>query len=161
MKIRGNTVGTNMPRTNWNQTDPKKADYLNGRDDLVKTIEDVSVKTSNLVDGAVTTAKMADSSVTSAKIADANVTKAKLADGATHTTATASLAVASWSSKAQTVSVSGVTASNTVIVVPAPASNTAYNNAQVYCSAQAAGKLTFKCTTTPTAALTVNVLILT
>lgn len=118
------------------------------------------VTTAKLGDGAVTTAKLGSNSVTTAKIADANVTKAKLAAGATHSTATATLAVASWSSQKQTVSVSGVTASNTVIVVAAPASHTAYTNAGVYCSAQAAGKLTFTCTTTPTAALTVNVLIL-
>lgn len=91
---------------------------------------------------------------------DGSVTKEKLAPGATHTATSASLLVAGWSSNTQTVSVNGVTESNTVIVVPAPASHTAYNNAQVYCSAQASGKLTFKCTTTPTAALTVNVLIL-
>ena len=28
MIIKGNTVGTPMPRPNWNQTDPKKADYI-------------------------------------------------------------------------------------------------------------------------------------
>lgn len=77
-----------------------------------------------------------------------------------HTTATASLATASWSSLSQTVSVTGVTASNTVICTPAPASHDAYCKAGVYCSAQASGTLTFKCTTTPTAALTVNVMIL-
>lgn len=32
MKIRGNTVGTTMPRANWNQSDPKKADYVIGKD---------------------------------------------------------------------------------------------------------------------------------
>lgn len=75
-------------------------------------------------------------------------------------TATASLAVASWSSSKQTVSVSGVTAGNTVIVTAAPASYEHYNECAVRCSAQAAGTLTFTCTDTPTAALTVNILIL-
>ena len=28
MKIKGNTVGTTMPRSDWAQTDPKKADYI-------------------------------------------------------------------------------------------------------------------------------------
>lgn len=32
MKIKGNTVGTTMPRANLNQTDPKKADYVVGRE---------------------------------------------------------------------------------------------------------------------------------
>lgn len=34
MKINGNTVGTPTPRTNYNQTNPKKADYLVGRDNI-------------------------------------------------------------------------------------------------------------------------------
>lgn len=74
-------------------------------------------------------------------------------------TKSVSLNAANWSSNAQTVSVSDVTADNTIIVTPAPESFVAYNNSQVYCSAQADGKLTFKCTNKPTAALTVNVLI--
>lgn len=81
-------------------------------------------------------------------------------DATKHSTATASLAVASWSNKQITVSVSGVTASNTVIVSPAPASVEAWGKAGVYCSAQASGTLTFKCSTTPTAALTANIVIL-
>lgn len=31
MKIRGSTVGTTMPRPDWNQTDPKKADYIRNK----------------------------------------------------------------------------------------------------------------------------------
>lgn len=38
MKIRGNTVGTTMPRTNYEQTDPSKADYLRGKEELDKRI---------------------------------------------------------------------------------------------------------------------------
>lgn len=30
-KIRGNTVGTTMPRPDWNQTDPTKADYIRNK----------------------------------------------------------------------------------------------------------------------------------
>lgn len=90
----------------------------------------------------------------------ADAARAGLGAQAQHTTTTVTLAVASWSSLAQTVNVSGVTASNTVIVTPAPASHNAYCEAGVYCSAQADGNLTFKCTEKPTAALTVNVVIL-
>lgn len=74
---------------------------------------------------------------------------------------TATLATASWSSNAQTVSVSGVTASNTVIVGPSPASYSTYGESNVRCTAQASGTLTFTCDSTPTSALTVNVIILT
>lgn len=33
-KIRGNTVGTSMPRPDWNQTDPSKADYIQNKPDI-------------------------------------------------------------------------------------------------------------------------------
>lgn len=39
MKIQGNTVGTPMPRTDFNQANPAKADYLKGRDDLLQLIQ--------------------------------------------------------------------------------------------------------------------------
>lgn len=77
-----------------------------------------------------------------------------------HTKATVSLTVAGWSSNAQTVSVTGVTASNTVFVAPAPASHDNYGAAGIRCTAQAAGTLTFTCTKTPTEAISVNVVIL-
>ena len=34
-KIIGNTVGTTMPRANYNQTDPSKADFIIGRDNIL------------------------------------------------------------------------------------------------------------------------------
>lgn len=34
MKIVGIPVGTTMPRPDWNQTDPKKADYIKNKPDL-------------------------------------------------------------------------------------------------------------------------------
>lgn len=75
---------------------------------------------------------------------------------------TASLTVSGWGTGlTQTVSVSGVTASNAVIAAPNPASHAAYTEANVRCTAQASGKLTFTCDEIPTAALTVNVVILT
>ncbi len=77
-----------------------------------------------------------------------------------HATATCSLTVAGWSGNAQTASATGVTATNSVIVAPAPASAAAWAAAGVVCTAQAAGSLTFTCTTAPTEALTANVLIL-
>ena len=52
MIIRGNTVGTTTPRSNWNQNDPKKVDYIIGKD---------------AVDAAITAAqKTADNAVTAA-----------------------------------------------------------------------------------------------
>lgn len=73
---------------------------------------------------------------------------------------TITLAAGSWSSLTQTVTASGVTSSNTVIVSPSSGSHNAYCEAGVYCSGQTSGKLTFKCNEKPAVALTVNVLII-
>lgn len=78
---------------------------------------------------------------------------------ATVSSVSVSLAVADWSSNSQTVSVTGVTASNSVIVSPAPASIDDYVAGGIKCTAQAAGTLTFTCTTTPSTAISVNVLV--
>lgn len=75
-------------------------------------------------------------------------------------TITVTLASASWSSKSITVSATGVTASNTVIVSPAPANINDYATNSVYCSAQWSGTLTFSCNTEPTSDIDVNVVIL-
>lgn len=37
-KIRGNTVGTSMPRSDWNQTDPNKADYIHNKPVIIKSV---------------------------------------------------------------------------------------------------------------------------
>ena len=77
-----------------------------------------------------------------------------------HAATTATLSSASWTSHTQTVSVTWVTASNTVLVSPEPSSFADYTTAMIYCSAQASGTLTFTCTTDPTSNITVNVVIL-
>lgn len=77
--------------------------------------------------------------------------------GITKTTATLST---TWSSNQQSVTVSGVTTSNTVIITPAPASYNMYCECGVYCSAQAANSLTFTCDEVPTSSLTVNIVIM-
>ena len=84
-----------------------------------------------------------------------------LADGkAKATVKTFSLTAANWSNEQQTVNVSGVTASNIVIVTAAPGSHITYRDNGVYCSAQGSGTLTFTCSSVPTAALSVQALIL-
>lgn len=64
-----------------------------------------------------------------------------------------------WSDLTATVSASGVTATNTIIVTYHPDSFTAASNAGIYCSAQGAGTLTFKCVTAPTTTIKINILI--
>lgn len=75
-------------------------------------------------------------------------------------TATVTLSASGWSENTQTVSVAGVAADSIVVVAPAPASRKAYMEADVYCSAQGNGTLTFACEDVPSAALTVNVQII-
>lgn len=78
---------------------------------------------------------------------------------AKYSSATVTLAVVDWSNSTATKSVSGVTTSNLVQVSPAPASAEAYAAAGIICTTQAADSLTFTCKTTPSAELTVNVVI--
>lgn len=47
MIIKGNTVGTPMPRTNYEQTDPAKADYLKGKGVLDQKILDAHTAADN------------------------------------------------------------------------------------------------------------------
>lgn len=75
-------------------------------------------------------------------------------------TTTVTLATSGWSANAQTASVADVTADSIVVVAPAPVSRKAYIEADVYCSAQGNGTLTFSCEDVPSAALTVNVQII-
>lgn len=52
MIIKGNTVGTTMPRANFNQTDEKKADYILGREKILPKSE-----LDSAINSALTTAK--------------------------------------------------------------------------------------------------------
>lgn len=81
-------------------------------------------------------------------------------DRLTKANTTVTLAVADWSSSTQTVSVTGVTATSIVLVAPDSASQSDYTSAGILCTAQGAGTLTFTCSTTPTNAITVNVVAL-
>lgn len=67
---------------------------------------------------------------------------------------------AGWQNNSQAVTVSGVTADSAVVVSPAPESFEAYNEAECRATAQGAGTITFSCGSTPSGALTVNVMII-
>lgn len=75
---------------------------------------------------------------------------------------TSTLTPSGWSSNTQTVTVSGVSASETAQLItptPAIASQSAYYEAGIMCTGQAANSLTFTCQTAPTSNLTVYVVI--
>lgn len=42
MKIIGNTVGTPLPKPNLMQSDPKKGDYVKGKEEFQKQINDLA-----------------------------------------------------------------------------------------------------------------------
>lgn len=99
----------------------------------------------------------------------ADISQIKLLNGTTYdlkdakariTATTATIGTTGWSNNQKSVTVNGVTSSNTVIVTYAPASKAVWTTADIYCSAQATNSLTFKCTTTPTASVTANILII-
>lgn len=108
------------------------------------------VKTANIDDGAVTTAKVADSAITYAKTT--GVQKV-------HSATTATIPVLTAETD-ETVSVTGVTASNTVLVTPAPSSYNEWRDCGVRCKTQGSGTLTFVSEAATTNSLTANVVIL-
>ncbi len=70
------------------------------------------------------------------------------------------LLASGWSDGSQSLAVSAVSATNTVLIAPEPVSQAAYSAGWVLCTAQAAGALTFSCESAPTEDLTVNIVIL-
>lgn len=88
--------------------------------------------------------------------ADGTIPTARL----TKVNTTITLAAADWSSNTQTVNVTGMTATGVVMVSPDPTDQSAYTNAGILCTAQAAGSLTFTCDTVPSGDIDVNVVML-
>lgn len=72
---------------------------------------------------------------------------------------TTTLLAANWSANTYTASVTGVTATNTVIVAPSPSSADDYAAAGIKCTAQATNQLTFTCSETPTNNIGISLLI--
>ena len=97
--------------------------------------------------------------ILSGQIPDQSITKEKLVVGSTYSAATATLTAKGWANKKQTVSVSGVTANNLVMVAPDPDSHNAYGEACIRCTAQDAGTLTFTCEDVPGEAIVVNIVM--
>lgn len=81
MIIRGNTVGTTTPKTNWNQTDPTKADYLVGREDLALSIQNAQQAADDATLNAGKANTAASNAQTSADNAQATAESAASAAG--------------------------------------------------------------------------------
>jgi len=99
-----------------------------------------------------------DGAVTRAKLGS-DVTAANLGGAVPSVTKTATLSASGWASKSQTVTVSGITASQHLVIAPAAASYVMYGECFVRCVTQTSGSLTFQCEDVPASDLTVNILI--
>lgn len=78
--------------------------------------------------------------------------------GVSYATQAVRILASAWSNMTATVNASAATATNDVIVTPAPESVSAWASAGIYCSAQGDGTLTFACKAAPTEAVTANVM---
>lgn len=116
-------------------------------------VADKAIEGSHLNDNIVSTAKLRDSSVTNTKLAPNSVSNDKLAPNSTHTVLTAVLPASGWQGNAQTVTLTGISASYDFIVAPAASNHIEWCEAGVYCSAAAANSLSFKCVDAPSADL--------
>lgn len=79
--------------------------------------------------------------------------------GVSVSTITVTLTSAGWSDDAQTVTATGVTATNAVIVAPVPSDMEDYVSAGIYASAQGVDSLTFTKTGAVSGDIDVNVMI--
>lgn len=116
----------------------------------------VIVPESNNPDGPCRVANIAT------PISDTDVANKAYVDSKSPTSVAITLSSSSWSSNTQTVTVSGVSATETAQLItptPAIASQSAYYEAGIMCTGQAANSLTFTCQTVPTSNLTVYVVI--
>lgn len=116
------------------------------------------------ISGGLTSSSIDATNITVSNVGsgDTAVPNKAYVDALKPTLATATLTTSGWSSNTQTVTVSGVSATETAQLItptPAIASQTAYYEAGIMCTGQAANSLTFTCQTVPTSNLTVYVVI--
>ena len=72
---------------------------------------------------------------------------------------TITLTAAGWSNNTQNAAIARATATNSIVVSPIPANQSAYSDAGILCTAQAAGSITFVCDSVPATDIQVNVLV--
>lgn len=143
--------------------DPTAEKLVIGYNDLRALVQPEVDAAGEAATQAHTYAEQAKSYADEAKagnVADGAVTAEKIAAGAVSSSFTVLLTAAGWADKAQTVTANGVTADNTVVVSPAPASYTAYAEGAVRCTAQGSNSLTFTCDDVPAGNITVNVTVI-
>jgi hypothetical protein len=143
------------PQADYTQNDPSKANYIKNKPDSAISKAQETANAALPKSGGTMTGEL---NVLDPKQNTNAATKGYV--DSRKKTAVCSLPQTGWQNNSQSVSVAGVTANNTVIVAPAPASFSHYRNFGVRCTGQGEGILTFSYEFTPTADLSVNVLIL-
>ena len=148
MIIKGNTVGTPMPRANWAQCDPAKADYIRGKE----TVEQAIAAAKSCAEEAKTAA--AEAKTAAGNHADARenphgVTPSQIGAQVQHWNAAITLPAANWAGGSQSVALPEMGRDDTVISTPAPESCDLYAQSCVRLSAQSAGMLTYTCENAP------------
>lgn len=164
MIIRGNTVGTTMPRSDYAQTDPKAADYIKNKPDAAikraQKCADQAQETANLALEAVDAAKAEAGAYTDTAKAEAKTytdtakAEANSYTDSRHITKTATITT-TWSGSAapytQVVTVSGILASDLPHITPvySAAFATAVQQKEAWSMVNYAeagdGKITFVC----------------
>ena len=132
--------------------------------DISLTASDVGARASTWTPTASDVGAVPTSRTVNGKALSSNITlTADDVDAASPpSSTTVTLTTSGWSSNTQTVTVSGVSADETAQLIqpcPAMASQTAYYEAGILCTGQAANQLTFTCQTVPTTDLTVYVVM--
>lgn len=124
----------------------------------------ISTSDGTYISGGLTSSAIDATNITVSNVGsgDTAVPNKAYVDSKSPTSVTITLSSSSWSSNTQTVTVSGVSATETAQLItptPAIASQSAYYEAGIMCTGQAANSLTFTCQTVPTSNLTVYVVI--
>ena len=128
------------------------------------TADEVGARPSTWTPSAADVGAVPTSRTVNGKALSSNITLTADDVGAANppSSTTITLTTSGWSSNTQTVTVSGVSADETVqliMPVPALASQTAYYEAGILVTGQAANSLTFTCQTAPTENITVYVVM--
>lgn len=124
----------------------------------------ISTSDGTYISGGLTSSSIDATNITVSNVGsgDTAVPNKAYVDSKSPTSVAITLTTSGWSSNTQTVTVSGVVASETAQLItptPAIASQSAYYEAGIMCTGQAANSLTFTCQTVPTSNLTVYVVI--
>ena len=163
MIIRGNTVGTTVPRPDYAETDSARSTYIRNKPDTAiaqaRALAEAALPRSGGTMTGVLDMGGKEIQKVGTPASDSSAANKAYVDSRKKT-AVCTLGAAGWTGNSQTVSVAGVTEDNAVIMAPDSASFTNYRNFGVRCTGQGAGTLTFAYEFTPTADLRVNVLIL-